>query len=93
MDEIQRKLIEIDADLKRENKFFPYIIEKAPLLLPTLGFIIGLILQSIIKTPVHLWMAALFVSAFAAIFFYYRFAKKNKKSSVLIWMSFGMPGP
>ena len=83
MDDIQRKLALIDAQLAGRADFLRKIINTTPLLFAAAGLIIGVVIQNTIDLPIHLWLILLLFFALAAVSL---FALKVKSSSYALML-------
>lgn len=81
MDDIQRKLAEIDRQLAGGRDIHKQIFSTCPLLFAAAGLIAGILLQSKVDLPVHFWLTSVIISVIAICCFafgaIYREGKKH----------------
>ncbi len=81
MDQIQRRLAEIEKKLAGRTNLHKRIIETSPLLFAATGLIIGILLQSPLALPIAFWLAIL---AFCAVGTFLFFVIRKETASVYI---------
>jgi len=81
MDQIQRKLAVIYRRLTGKINLHKHIIDTSPLLFAVIGFVIGILLQSLLVLPAAFWIALL---AFCAIATFVFFIIRKEAASVYV---------
>jgi len=70
MDDVQRRLALLDAQLAGGGEFFRRSLERAPLLFAVTGLVTGILIQRNLELPVWLWIVLLLVCGIVAISLY-----------------------
>lgn len=81
MDDIQRKLALIDAQLSGKGDFYKKVVSVCPLVFLAVGLISGIVIQNALELSIVFWLILLILIATAACFFFA--IQKSKLSSYL----------
>ena len=88
MDDIKRKLAEIDSILTGRDALGRQIINACPLLFVSLGLIAGIIIQNHTDLPIHFWLITAILSAAAVLFYALRYSRHLYVTACLTLLCF-----
>src|SRR5512139_3711893 len=88
MDLVKRKLEQIDFKLELGPAYLArQIVESAPLVLPALAIIIGILAEQFTNIPVFTWLALIIISS-AAAFFYIAIKRTQSNTYIIVILAF-----